>query len=436
MVLFDTTALTVALPDLARDLGAGVEGLAWVTDAYTLTFAGFLLAGGVIADRCGPGPTFLAGLAGFAAASIACAAAPSAGALIAARALLGIAGALLLPASLALIAALYDDRAARAKAIAAWAAISAAALTLGPLLGGVIVATAGWRGIFLANVPVAIAAGLLLRGRLPAGRRRAVGFAAGRHLLAFIAIAALTATLIWGGSGGWTGAPTLAAAVVALAAGLLAIDRERRSATPVVPRSLSKQRMFAGSLVGGLAVGAVLAGELFLMTLQLQEGRGLGAGETGLAFLPLTLPMMLNPPLAARLVARVGSSGPVLLGLSLITVAATALAALRDDCSLVMVGLALALLGLGVSFTLPALTTAAVLAAPPEATGAASGLFSVARQVGATLGVAAAAAIGVSGGAGRGHALMAFTAAAAAVVWSALSWGFVAPRERLRRRSG
>lgn len=128
MVLFDTTALTVALPDVARDLHSGVVGLAWITDAYTLTFAAFLLAAGVIADRQGSGGTFLSGLMGFGALSLLCAAAPSTGVLVAVRALLGVSGALVLPASLALIAGLYTDPARRPRAVAAWASISGIAL--------------------------------------------------------------------------------------------------------------------------------------------------------------------------------------------------------------------------------------------------------------------------------------------------------------------
>ncbi len=134
MVLFDTTALTVALPDVARDLHSGVEGLAWITDAYTLTFAACLLGAGVIADRQGAGRIFLSGLGGFGALSLLCAAAPSTGVLVAVRALLGVSGALVLPASLALIAGLYPDPARRPRAVAAWASISGVALAAGPLL--------------------------------------------------------------------------------------------------------------------------------------------------------------------------------------------------------------------------------------------------------------------------------------------------------------
>ncbi len=147
MVLFDTTALTVALPDLGRDLGGGVEGLAWAVDSYTLTFAGCLLAAGVAADRHGADRIFRLGLLAFGALSLACATAGSIALSVAGRALLGVAGALLLPASLALTARLNPEPARRATAITAWAAISGSALAAGPLLGGALVAALGWRGI-------------------------------------------------------------------------------------------------------------------------------------------------------------------------------------------------------------------------------------------------------------------------------------------------
>jgi DHA2 family methylenomycin A resistance protein-like MFS transporter len=211
----------------------------------------------------------------------------------------------------------------------------------------------------------------------------------------------------------------VAALVIAALFGAYAVRAERASAVPAVPPALLKAPVLAGALFGGLVVGGALASELFLTTLQLQEVRDLGPVLTGVAFLPLTVPMVLNPPLAGRLVARVGPARPVLGGLVLITVAAAVLGSVPSGASYAWVAAGLALLGFGVSFTLPALTSAVVLAAPPAATGAAGGLFSVARQTGATIGVAAATAIiGADiGHADRGHAMTAIAAAAAAVVW-------------------
>ena len=436
MVLFDTTALTVALPDVARDLGGGVQALAWVTDAYTLTFAGCLLAGGIAADRHGADRTFLVGLAGFGVLSLACAAVPSTGTLVAARAALGIAGALLLPASLSLIAGLYTDPARRARAIAAWASISGAALAVGPLLGGALVAGFGWRGIFLVNAPIALLAALLLRSRPRAVRRRGTRVEARGQVAVLVAVTAFTWALIRGGAEGWGTPDVVGAFGVAVLAGALAVRAERATAAPAIPPTLLQAPVFIGALAGGLVVGAALAGELFLTTLELQQVRGLGPVLTGVAFLPLTVPMVLNPPFAGRLVARVGPARPVLGGLVLITVATVVLAGAPADASYAWVALGLLVLGFGISFTLPALTGAVVHAAPPAVTGAAGGLFSVVRQTGATIGVAAATAtIGADiGQARRGHILIAIAAAAAAIVWRAASARSAKPRRSPERQ--
>lgn len=422
MVLFDTTALAVALPDISRDLGGGVEGLAWITDAYTLTFAACLLAGGVVADVRGADRTFAGGLVAFGVISLACAAAPTTWWLVAARACLGVAGALLVPASLSLIAALFRDPARRAAAIGSWASISGSALAAGPLVGGALVAALGWRAIFVVNVPVAVLAGHLLRGRLPAVQRREAQVVRGVQAGVLVAVAGLTWSLIRGGAEGWTGLDVVAGFVVAALATGVAVCAERSSARSTVPAALVRSPRFLGALIGGLVVGGALAGELFLTTLQLQQVRGFGPVLAGVAFLPLTVPMVLNPPLAARMVARVGPYAPVLTGFLLIAAAAAALAG-TADAPYVLVAAALVLLGLGVSLTLPALTSAVVLAAPPEATGAAGGLFSVVRQTGATVGVAAAVAIVGSDldHAGRGHALLAAAAGLAAITWVLLA---------------
>lgn len=419
MVLFDTTALTVALPDVARDLHSGVEGLAWITDAYTLTFAACLLGAGVIADRQGAGRIFLSGLGGFGALSLLCAAAPSTGVLVAVRALLGVSGALVLPASLALIAGLYTDPARRPRAVAAWASISGVALAAGPLLGGVLVAWLGWRGIFLVNAPVAALSWLLLRGRMPVIATRARRIDPRGQIAILVAVAALTWALIRGGAEGWAASDVLAAFTLAVVAGLLVVLAERRSPVPAVPGSLLRVPVVSGALIGGFVAGGAFAGELFLTTLQLQQARGLGVILTGAAFLPLTAPMVLNPTLAGRLIARTGPALPVFGGLLLVTAGSGVLAAVPNNAPYAWVAVGLFLLGLGMSFTLPALTSAVVLAAPADAAGAASGLFSVARQTGATVGVAAiAAVIGAhAADAQHGHILIAIAALAAAVTW-------------------
>ena len=324
---------------------------------------------------------------------------------------------------------MHPAPASRARAIAAWASISGSALAAGPLLGGALVAALGWRGIFVVNAPVAVLAALLVHHRLPVVRRGHARVDLVGQVAVLVAVAALSWALIRGGADDWTAIPVLAALVLSLLAAAVAVRAERASSVPAVPPGLRGSPAFAAVSLGGLVVGGVLAGELFLTTLQLQETRGLGPILTGAAFLPLTLPMVLNPPLAARLIARTGPARPVLGGLLLVALAAAVLAAVPATAAYVWIAVGLLLLGFGVSLTLPALTSAAVAAAPPDATGVAGGLFSVARQTGATLGVAAAGAIigAQLAGASRAHAFMAAAAGAAALAWHLVSPRSVPP---------
>lgn len=289
----------------------------------------------------------------------------------------------------------------------------------GPLLGGVLVAWLGWRGIFLVNAPVAAFSWLLLRGRMPMIAPRARRIDPRGQIAILVAVTALTWALIHGGAQGWAAPDVLAALTLAVVAGSAVVFAELRSPVPAVPGSLLKVPVVSGALIAGFVAGGAFAGELFLTTLQLQQARGLGVILTGAAFLPLTAPMVLNPPLAARLIARIGPTLPVFGGLLLVTAGSGVLAAVSNNASYAWVAVGLVLLGLGMSFTLPALTGAVVLAVPADAAGAASGLFSVTRQTGATVGVAAVAAVigAHAADAQHGHILIAAAALAAAVTW-------------------
>ncbi|GAA4639197.1 MFS transporter [Actinoallomurus vinaceus] len=383
MVLLDTTVLTVALPDLHASLGGGVAGLQWAVTGYTVTFAALLLTAGAVADRFGAHRVFAAGVVAFGVLSLLSAAAQTLPVLVVLRALLGVAGALCLPSSLAIIARLYPDPADRGRALGAWAAITGCALATGPVAGGLLVSVGGWRAVFLANVPVALLSLVLVRGvRVPATGR---GLDWRAQLVACAFLAALTDAVID------------RRAVSAIAAGVLAVVMflvERRSASPAVPGAVVAEPGVRRGLVAGAAVNFALSGGLFVLTLSLQ--RHLGPVATGLAFLPLTLPTAFNPLVTGRLVARYGPRPPVLAGLTLLTLGCLTAAPVP--------WLGMLLIGFGVSFSLPALVTGVVQAAPEGAAGVASGLLNAVRQVGATLGVA------VMGGLAAGTA---FAAAAA-----------------------
>jgi MFS transporter, DHA2 family, methylenomycin A resistance protein len=263
-------------------------------DAYTVVFAGLLMASGSLADRWGARRVYRCALLAFAVISALCAAAPDIGALIAGRALLGVAAAGLVPASLALLAALYPDRARRSRAIGAWAAMSSVGLVAGPVLGGALVSLGGWRLVLLVNPPIALAAlaGTRMLAPLQPGQRRPLDLAG--LVLSVLALACLTFGLIDGGTAGWARpAPEAAIAAALAAVGLLAIA-ERRAAAPVLPPSLLRLGRVSSDLITGAVASLVFYGILFAVNLWLQAERGLTPLQTGLFFLPMTLPMCFS----------------------------------------------------------------------------------------------------------------------------------------------
>ncbi|HEY3502234.1 MAG TPA: MFS transporter [Actinocatenispora sp.] len=387
LVLLDTTVLTVALPDVRRSLGGTVAGQQWAVTGYTVAFAALLLGAGTVADRYGARRVFAVGVAAFGVLSLAGAAAPTLWVLVGLRVLLGVAGACCLPASLALIARLYPAPAERARALGAWAAITGVALAAGPVVGGALVSLAGWRAVFLVNVPVAAAALLLTAGPALAAPRGTGRVDWVSQALAAVFLAFVTAGVIEAGAASpWA----LAAGLAALAVLPALVRRQRRSPHPLVPPALLRVPAVRAALLSGAAVNFALSGTLFVVTLVLQDRYGAGPLLAGVAFLPLTLPTAFNPLVTGRLVARHGPRRPVLAGLVLLTAGALVLAA-APGYPVLAVGLALT--GLGVSCALPALVTATVSAAPDGLAGTAAGLLNAVRQVGATVGVAAMGAV-------------------------------------------
>ncbi|MCP2336996.1 MFS transporter [Actinomadura rupiterrae] len=402
MVLLDMTVLSVAEPDLASSLHASTAGLQWATTSYTVVFAALLLTSGAVADRFGAHRMFRAGIAGFGALSLLCAAAPGLWALVALRGLLGIAAAACVPASMAMIARLYPDAPARTRALATWAAVSGSAVAAGPVLGGLLVGAAGWRAVFVVNGPIAVAVLALTAGaavRVPRGTRR-INVRSQLAVCATLGLA--TDALIAAGARAWLHAALSAAAAIAAAFTLVLLERrsrmgdapledgrgearERRRVGPVVDPALLRSR---GMLVGlgvGAAVNFTLTGDLFVLPLTLHRG----PVATGLAILPMTVPFVLGPPITGRLVARFGPRPPLLGGTALLAAGAVLLAS-----HVLTVGLLLT--GCGVALALPSLVAAVMAAAPDGTAGSAGGLLNAVRQCGATLGVAVAGAFATS----------------------------------------
>ena len=362
LVMLDMTIVTVALPALSSSLAEQQ----WISNGYTLTFAAFLLTAGAWSDRFGARRMFFTGLTSFALFSALSAFSFAPSMLIALRALLGVAGALLVPSSLSLITAAYPASAARAKAMGVWAALSGTGLVAGPLLGGLLTQTFGWRAIFLVNVPVALVA-LALSRSAPAtppkpGRVDLIG-----QISAIVALSTLTYALV-------EGSPWILTVSVVAAAVFVASQRR--------PDAMFPRRLLSRGLLAGAIANFALSGVLFVLSLYFQETRGYSPSSTGLAFLPLTIPTAFNPIFTGRLVARIGPRIPAVSGFLLMSTG-TLLQAFTSWSVI-----ALALLGFGVSLAIPSLLAAAVGSAPPELAGTAGGALNASRQTGAVLGVA------------------------------------------------
>jgi len=392
MVLLDTTVLAVAEPDLIATLDTDAIGVGGATTAYTMALAAALVFGGNLADRLGPQRVFLVGSGGFGLVSLVCAAAPGLGPLLLGRVGLGLLAAAIIPSSMALLAIHFPDPAARARAISVWASVSGAAMAAGPVLGGWLVDLAGWRAVFLINVPISLLVLLLCRGPAPAGSSRRP-LSPAPHLGLAITLASGTLAITEGGRGHWP-AVTVAAAV-ALGCAVVTVWLDRRSAAPLIPGSLRRNAAVRAAGLWAAMINFALVTVLFSLPLLLPRN----ALALGVTLLPMTILIAVNPLLTARLVVRRGPLLPIRLGFGAFLAGAVAITvALAGELSPLLLGIGLVGCGLGVSWTLPPLVGYAVGQAPPGGAGAVGGLINAVRQVGATLGAATA---GVALGAGR-----------------------------------
>ncbi|MFD7428170.1 DHA2 family efflux MFS transporter permease subunit [Streptomyces sp. NPDC059814] len=393
MVLLDMTIVSVALPAISSDLHIGLSGLQWVTNGYTITFAALLLTAGWLSDRYGGRRIFLWGLVAFGVLSGVSAAATTLNALVVLRLALGVAGALLLPASLAVITNAYTDAAERARAVGSWAAITGAALAAGPLVGGVLTDTVGWRAIFLINVPLAVISLVItLRLAPETARKQRSGLDLIGQLSGVTALAALVYGLIEGPSKGWSDAGVLIAfALTAIAVVTFLVTESRAGDAAMLPLRMFRSRSFSAALAAGLLANFGLSGLLFVLSLFFQDSRGYSSFAAGLAFLPLTLPTAFNPIYTGRLVGRIGPRRPATIGFVLMGTGALLQAPFTGNSGLDLAVTVVGLLafGFGISFALPALVAGMASSIPVDLAGIGAGSLNSARQVGASLGVAA-----------------------------------------------
>jgi DHA2 family methylenomycin A resistance protein-like MFS transporter len=388
MVILDTTVVNVALPQLSHSMHASTSDLQWVVDSYSLTFAALLLSGGMISDTRGAKRVFIGGIALFCVCSLACGLAPNVGLLIAARAAQGIGAALSVPASLSLIQATYSERSARRRALGAWGAVAGIGGGGGPVVGGLLVSALGWRSVFFLNVPLGAAAVVLAARVLSAPEPRARRGDPAGQLLVALALAMLTGALIESGDDGWSSPVVLIPLAVAIAAGVAFVVNERRVATPMLPLSLFSSPAFSGGTAVGLCINLGMYGELFVMTLYLQQSRGYTPVLAGLALLPQMGLLTVGSALSGRMSARSGPRRPMLIGLALGALGLLLLAGVGHTTAYPLLVVPFMLAGLGMSLTMPAATTAVIEAAPAERAGLAGGAINAARQTGGLLGIA------------------------------------------------
>ncbi|MFB6894572.1 MFS transporter [Kitasatospora sp. NPDC056327] len=400
LVGLDTTIVNVGLPAIGRGLHVGTRDLEWIVDAYTVVLASLLISAGAIADRFGRRRVFQCGLLVFGLASLACALAPSTGALVAARAFQGVGASMLTPVALAIVVNAMPDPRERARAIGVWASVFGLSMAAGPVTGGALVAAFGWRSVFWVNVPVVVAAVVLSvlfvpESRAPRARRLDLP---GQFLLT-VAVSATVAVLIEGPRLGWASPLTLTGYVVVVAATGGFVLVERRRAEPLMDLGLFRRPVFTAAVLGAVAVFIALSVTLLLTTFQLQHARAWTPLAAGLAALPLAVGATVCAPLAGVLVARVGPHRPLLFS-ACFTTTAGALLLLRTflgddtrpagpaDVPLLLV--ALLLLGTGFGFANAPITNTAVGGLPADRAGVAGAITSTARQLGSAVGIAIA----------------------------------------------
>lgn len=420
VVQLDVSVVNVAVRPIGAALGGGLSGLQWVVNAYTVAFAALILTAGALGDRVGAKRVFTTGFVLFTLASAACGLAPTLPVLIAARAVQGVGAAVLVPCSLTLLRHAYPQPAARARAVGLWAAGASVALSAGPLVGGLLTATLGWRAIFFINAPiglVGIALTLRYARETPAARDR--GLDVPGQLAAVLTLAALAGAVIEAGARGLGGPVVLAGLAVAALGSVAFVVIEGRRRRPMLALGLFGSRTFSAATTIGLLINVAFYGLIFVLSLFFQQAQHRSALATGFAFAPMTAVVLAANLTAGRLAQRIGAGATIAAGAVLM--AAGAIGLLRVDTATGYGALVAQLiaLGAGIGLVVPVMTSALLGSVDPSRAGIASGTLNTARQTGSVLGVAIFGALTAGGArlvAGLHLALLICVGLAAAVV--------------------
>jgi len=386
VVTLDAVIVNVALPAIGRDLAGGISGLQWVVDGYTLMFAALLLSSGSLSDRIGARRAFGAGMVVFVIASAACGLAPSLGLLVAARFVQGSAAAALMPSSMALISHAYPNPIRRARAVALWSMGGVAASVSGPVLGGLLTLVS-WRLIFFVNVPAGVA-GLLLLGRTARSPHHDVPFDWAGQVTAVLAMGGLTYGAIETGTASITAPQVLAAFGVAVVALASFVVLQARGRHPMVPLSLFRSRTVSVTVAVGFAFVAGYYGLPFVMSLYLQQLRGLSALGAGIVFLPMMATGAVLTPVIARLAERFGARMLITAGLLCMTAGLIVIGQLPASAPVAVLSVLMMLVGVAGPLVMPPVMALLLHAVPARQAGVASGVFNSSRQLGGALAIA------------------------------------------------
>jgi DHA2 family methylenomycin A resistance protein-like MFS transporter len=423
VVQLDVSVVNVAIKPIGASLGGGLSDLQWVVSAYTLAFAAFILSAGALGDRVGAKRIFVIGFGVFTVASAACGLAPTIAALIVTRVLQGAGAALLVPCSLTLLNHAYPEASQRARAIGLWAAGASTALAAGPLVGGVVTATLGWRAIFFINAPIGLTGIVLtIRAATETPRSSQHGLDIPGQLTASLSLAALAAATIEGGSHGFANPLVIGAYVVAVLMAVAFVTIEHRRSSPMLPLGLFRSITFSSATAVGLLINIAFYGLIFVLSLFFQRGQHLSPLQAGLEFAPMTAAVMAANLLARRPTARLGPWPVIAIGAALVGLGLVALLDTQTGSSYAAMVIQLLVIGFGLGLIVPTMTSALLGSVEPARSGVASGTLNSARQVGSVIGVAVYGSLLAHGHLTSGLHLALWVSAGLALAVIAIAW--------------